>query len=78
MVDLSSVVRRGHPIAFGVFAIFALIVAIIASAVVADFNSHGNPSKHLVRDSTRFLVFAGWWGFLFSLIYVRTLRKARR
>ncbi|WFC96485.1 hypothetical protein MBRA1_003143 [Malassezia brasiliensis] len=70
MVDLSSAVRRGHPIAFGIFTVFALIVAIIASAVVADFNSNGQPSSKLVRDSTRFMVFAGWWGFLFSLVYI--------
>ncbi|WFD00974.1 hypothetical protein MYAM1_003733 [Malassezia yamatoensis] len=70
MVDLSSAVRRGHPIAFGVFAFLALIVAIIASAVVADFNSNGQPARKLARDSTRFLVFAGWWGFLFSLVYI--------
>ena len=62
MVDLSSAVRRGHPIAFGIFT----------SAVVADFNSNGQPASKLVRDSTRFMVFAGWWGFLFSLVYVRT------
>ena len=73
MVDLSSAVRRGHPIAYGLFAFFALIVAIIASAVVADFNSNGEPAKKLARDSTRFLVFAGWWGFLFSLVYVRLI-----
>ena len=76
MVDLSSAVRRGHPIAFGIFTVIALIVAIIASAVVSDFNSNGQPSSKLVRDSTRFMVFAGWWGFLFSLVYVRTRRFA--
>ena len=69
MQDLSTVVRRGHPIVFGIFALFSIIVAIIASAVVADFNSNGNPQSS-IRDPTRFEVFAGWWGFLFSIIYV--------
>ena len=71
MPDLSTVVRRGHPIAFGIFAILAFIVAVIASATVADFNKNGNPPAS-IRDATRFLVFAGWWGFLFTIAYVRT------
>lgn len=71
MVDLSSTVRRGHPIAFGIFALLAFIVAVISSAVVASFNSNEQPKDNLVRDSTRFLIFAGWWGFLFSIVYVR-------
>ncbi|WFD39383.1 uncharacterized protein MJAP1_002358 [Malassezia japonica] len=70
MVDLSSTVRRGHPIAFGIFALLAFIVAVISSAVVASFNSNEQPKDNLVRDSTRFLIFAGWWGFLFSIVYI--------
>ncbi|WFD36911.1 hypothetical protein MCUN1_003803 [Malassezia cuniculi] len=65
----STVVRRGHPIAFGVFTLIAFIVAVVSSAVVADFNKNGNPIDS-IRDSTRFLVFAGWWGFIFSLVYI--------
>ncbi|PKI82546.1 hypothetical protein MVES_003348 [Malassezia vespertilionis] len=68
--DLSSTVRRGHPIAFGIFALFSLIVAIISSAVVASFNNNGQPSDKVVRDSTRFMIFAGWWSFIFSIVYI--------
>lgn len=77
MFDLSSTVRRGHPIAFGIFALTAFIVAVIASAVVANFNAGNQPQSSMVRDSARFLVFAGWWGFIFSLVYVRALRSPK-
>ena len=73
MPDLSTVVRRGHPIAFGIFAVLAFIVAVISSAVVADFNKNGNPAAS-IRDATRFCVFMGWWGFLFTIAYVRITR----
>lgn len=69
-MDLSSVIRKGHPIAFSIFIVFSLIVAIIASAVVANLNSHGNDVPNLVRDSTRFMVFTGWWSVLFGVIFV--------
>ncbi|WFD32960.1 ribonucleoside-diphosphate reductase [Malassezia sp. CBS 17886] len=69
MMDLSTIVRRGHPIAFGLFAVFSFIVAIIASVLVANFNSNGQPLGE-VRDSTRFMVFTGWWSVLFSIVYL--------
>lgn len=72
-MDLSSVIRRGHPAAFSLLIIWALIVGIISSAVVADFNKEGHQPRDLVRDSTRFMVFTGWWTFLLSIIYVRIL-----
>ena len=75
MMDLSTMVRRGHTISFGLFALCALIVAIISSAVVADQNKHGSAPPR-VRDPIRFMVFAGWFGFLFAIIYVGGARDA--
>lgn len=71
-MDLSSVIRKGHPIAFAIFIVISLILAIIASAVVADLNHNGNQNvTHLIRDTARFMVFTGWWSVLFGVIFVR-------
>ena len=77
MKDLSSTVRIGHSIVFGVFAIIALIEAIIASAVGSDWNKNQQPPSG-TRDPTRFLVFCGWFAFLFTIIYVCTVRDVWR
>lgn len=72
-MDMSSTIRRGHPAAFSVFIVLSLIVAIIASAVVADLNKNdgGGYDTNLVRDTTRFMVFTGWWSFLVGILFVR-------
>mgnify|MGYP001507460561 FL=1 len=72
-MDMSSTIRRGHPAAFAVFIVLSLIVAIIASAVVADLNKHDDTGydSNLVRDTTRFMGFTGWWSFLVGVLFVR-------
>lgn len=71
-MDMSSTIRRGHPAAFAIFIVLSLIVAIIASAVVADLNKHdAGYDSNLVRDTTRFMVFTGWWSFLVGILFVR-------
>lgn len=71
-MDMSSTIRRGHPAAFAIFIVLSLIVAIIASAVVADLNKHdAGYDSNLVRDTTRFMVFTGWWSFLVGVLFVR-------
>ena len=71
-MDMSSTIRRGHPAAFAIFIVLSLIVAIIASAVVADLNKHdAGDDSNLVRDTTRFMVFTGWWSFLVGILFVR-------
>ena len=71
-MDMSSTIRRGHPAAFAIFIVLSLIVAIIASAVVADLNKHdAGYDSNLVRDATRFMVFTGWWSFLVGILFVR-------
>ena len=70
MVDSSSLIRRGHPITFIVFTFVAFIVSVIASTLVADYNSNHNPPTQGINNATRFLVFAGWWGFVVGAAYV--------
>ena len=71
-MDMSSTIRRGHPAAFAIFIVLSLIVAITASAVVADLNKHdAGYDSNLVRDTTRFMVFTGWWSFLVGVLFVR-------
>jgi len=73
-MDLSSSIRRGHPIAFSLLIVLSLVVAIISSAVVGHWNSTHQPHQNIIRDTTRFWVFTGWWSFLFAIIYVRANR----
>ncbi|GAC71744.1 checkpoint 9-1-1 complex, HUS1 component [Moesziomyces antarcticus T-34] len=69
MVDSSAAIRRGHPISFLLFTFVAFIVAVIASTLVADYNSNGNAPTKGIENATRFLLFAGWWGFLIGAVY---------
>lgn len=70
MVDSSSAIRRGHPITFLIFTFVAFVVAIISSVLVADYNSNNNAPTQGINNATRFLLFAGWWGFLVGAAYV--------
>jgi hypothetical protein len=76
MVDSSAAIRRGHPISFLLFTFVAFIVAVIASTLVADYNSNGNAPTKGIENATRFLLFAGWWGFLIGAVYVSVLERA--
>lgn len=70
MVDSSTHIRRGHPITFGLFTGVALIVAITASVLVSDYNNNNNAPTKGINDTTRFLLFAGWWGVVVGAAYV--------
>lgn len=69
MVDTSALVRRGHPIAFITFSFVSFIVAVIASTLTADYNQNGNAPTRGIENATRFLLFAGWFGFLTGVVY---------
>lgn len=69
MADYSTHIRRGHPITFAIFTVVALIVAITSSVLVANYNQNSNSPSSSITSSTRYLVFAGWWGFLVGVIY---------
>lgn len=70
MVDTSAAIRRGHPISFIIFTFVAFIVAVIASTLVADYNQNNNAPTKGIENATRFLLFAGWWGFIVGAAYV--------
>jgi hypothetical protein len=59
-----------HPIIFTTLAVFSFIVAVIASTLVTDFNGSSVAQSGAITSSVRFLLFAGWWTFLFSIIYL--------
>ncbi|SPO25669.1 uncharacterized protein UTRI_03034 [Ustilago trichophora] len=69
MVDSSAAIRRGHPITFGLFTGVAFIVAVIASTLVHDYNVNNNAPTMGINNATRFLLFAGWWGFIVGIVY---------
>ncbi|SAM82057.1 uncharacterized protein UBRO_04325 [Ustilago bromivora] len=69
MVDTSAAIRRGHPISFIIFTFVAFIVAVIASTLVADYNQNNNAPTKGIENATRFLLFAGWWGFIVGAAY---------
>ncbi len=74
MVDASTHIRRGHPIAFGLLILFSLISAIIASVLAADYNDNNSDAltSQGLKNKIRFSVFTGWWTVLFSAIYLGT------
>ncbi|EPQ28658.1 uncharacterized protein PFL1_03961 [Pseudozyma flocculosa PF-1] len=69
MVDTSAAIRRGHPIIFILFTALSFITAVIASTLVSDYNSNNNAPSDGVNGAVRFLVFCGWWGFLFGILF---------
>jgi hypothetical protein len=70
MVDSSAAIRRGHPIVFTFLAFWSFIIAVIASTLTSDFNSKHNSPSDETTGAVRFLVFVGWWTFLFSIAYL--------
>ncbi|CAO1627826.1 unnamed protein product [Parajaminaea phylloscopi] len=74
MVDLSSHIRRGHPISFGILVFCSLVVAIISSVLSHDYsaNHEQGPNIHSngLSAKVHFLVFTGWWTFLFAIAYL--------
>ncbi|KAN0061788.1 hypothetical protein ACQY0O_005781 [Thecaphora frezii] len=69
MVDTSAAIRRGHPITFILFTALSFITAVIASTLVSDYNNNHNAPSSGVNGAVRFLVFCGWWGFLFGILF---------
>lgn len=59
-----------HPVVFTFLAIWSFIVAVIASTMTSDFNSNHNSPSDETTGAVRYLVFAGWWTFLFSIVYL--------
>lgn len=65
-----------HPIIFTLLAFWSFIVAVIASTLTSDFNANDNAPGSEVNGTTRYLVFVGWWTFLFSIAYVSSICRS--
>lgn len=85
MVDFGSHIRRGHPAAFGLLAFISLVVGIISGALTSNYkDGHvGDVGGIDFGDSSlvsrvHFMVFVGWWTFVFSVVYVSVARTWQR
>ncbi|KAK0517969.1 hypothetical protein OC834_004725 [Tilletia horrida] len=70
MADYSDHVRRGHPISFILLAFWAFIIAVIASALTSDYHKNPLNGDQTIKDRVHFMVFTGWWTFVFSIAYL--------
>ncbi|CAD6892771.1 unnamed protein product [Tilletia controversa] len=75
MVDYSNHVRRGHPIAFILLAFWSFVFAVIASSLTSDFHKNPERASQGIKDRVHFMVFVGWWTFLFSIVYLGLFLK---
>ncbi|KAB5595041.1 hypothetical protein CTheo_1502 [Ceratobasidium theobromae] len=67
-MGLSTHVRRGHPILFGLLVFFGIIEGSIATWLTVKYHKHHNYLNTSVRDRTHLITFASWWTVLFSAI----------
>lgn len=51
-------------------AFWSFIAAVIASTLASDFNKNHNSPSDETTGAVRYNIFAQWWTFLFSLIYL--------
>ncbi|CAE6470552.1 unnamed protein product [Rhizoctonia solani] len=65
-MGLSTHVRRGHPITFGLLIFFGIIDGAIATWLTARYKQHHNWLSISVRDRTHLLLFTSWWTVLVS------------
>ncbi|KAE8223807.1 hypothetical protein CF319_g3213 [Tilletia indica] len=75
MVDYSDHVRRGHPIAFILLAFWSFVIAIIASVLTSDYRKNPDAGSGTIKDRVHFMVFTGWWTFVFSIVYLGLFLK---
>ncbi|KAG7571536.1 hypothetical protein FFLO_00552 [Filobasidium floriforme] len=69
MVDADASVRRGHPVIFGLVALFSLIEMCITAYLTSRYNANGYPSGHFT-GTIRFGLFVSIWTLFFSIAYL--------
>ncbi|KAF8604015.1 hypothetical protein BDV93DRAFT_537892 [Ceratobasidium sp. AG-I] len=69
-MGLSTHIRRGHPITFGLLVFFGIIEGAIATWLTARFKQHHNYLNISVRDRTHLILFTSWWTVLLSAIFL--------
>ncbi|KIM47224.1 hypothetical protein M413DRAFT_23459 [Hebeloma cylindrosporum] len=70
MPSMNSVVRKGHPVAFGALALFALIELSIAAWITAKYNSKHNSPGSSVTVRVRYILFMSVWTIVFGGLYL--------
>ncbi|KDQ14585.1 hypothetical protein BOTBODRAFT_110017 [Botryobasidium botryosum FD-172 SS1] len=62
-------IRRGHPILFGLICFFGIVEGCLATWLAVHFGRHHNWYSIAVRDRTYFITFVSWWTVLFSAFF---------
>ncbi|CAG7846982.1 SubName: Full=Uncharacterized protein {ECO:0000313/EMBL:CCA70702.1} [Serendipita indica DSM 11827] len=69
-MGMDSLIRRGHPIAFGLLILFGIVEGAITTWLTVKYNRNHNYGSISIRDRVRLLVFTSWFTVLFSFIYL--------
>ncbi|CAE6401229.1 unnamed protein product [Rhizoctonia solani] len=75
-MGLSTHIRRGHPITFGLLIFFGIIDGAIATWLTARYKQHRNWLSISVRDRTHLLLFTSWWTVLLSAIILALFMRS--
>ncbi|KAF9523077.1 hypothetical protein CPB83DRAFT_863418 [Crepidotus variabilis] len=67
---MDAIVRRGHPVVFGLLVLFAIIELCITAFVTAKYNSHHNYPNRSTRDRVRYLLFLSVWTTVFGAAFL--------
>ncbi|KAF7324451.1 Aldehyde dehydrogenase [Mycena sanguinolenta] len=65
-MGMSTHVRRGHPITFGLLIFFGIIELALSAWLTSKFNMLHNERNTTERDRVRFTLFTSTWTLLFS------------
>ncbi|CAE7167816.1 unnamed protein product [Rhizoctonia solani] len=75
-MGLSTHVRRGHPIVFGLLIFFGIIDGAIAAWLTHRYKERHDWINVSVRDRVYLLLFTAWWTVLFSAIILALFMRS--
>ena len=64
---LTTHIRRGHPIIFGLLILFTIIELALSAWLTSRYNLYHNYSSVTVRDRVRFVLFCCAWTLAFAI-----------
>jgi hypothetical protein len=67
---MDTIIRRGHPIAFGFLVFFATIEMCISAWITAKYNGNHNAPNSGVRARVRYILFLSLWTMIFGGLYL--------
>ncbi|SCZ99093.1 BZ3500_MvSof-1268-A1-R1_Chr7-1g09390 [Microbotryum saponariae] len=67
---LDSIIKRGHPIVFGLMVFFSFAEMIQTAVLVGSYNRKDDYPSSLLKGSTRFLLFTSLWTLFFGIAYI--------